>query len=179
MIANQRNECRFAILWHSVPPTQSPGSEGESLLGQTGGRESSEVVQVQNPLLARVSHFDLLLQPPPRNDLECGEAVLTWEVLRLPLEGEVIQVKRLADHRLIYLDFEGELSENRGHVTRWEAGHLIWDNCSANHLQALLFGERLTAKLVLEIPRHYELTNSGNDLRWNLTAEMWQVQQPS
>ena len=57
------------------------------------------------------NHFDLML--------EAGEALVTF---RLPVrpdelaEGQEIVVPRLADHRRIYLTYEGEIGAGRGNV---------------------------------------------------------------
>jgi hypothetical protein len=63
-------------------------------------------------------HLDLLL--------ERGGVLKAW---RLPANfdpaGEATAVHNF-DHRLHYLDFEGEIGGDRGRVTRWDAGELEW-----------------------------------------------------
>ena len=68
---------------------------------------------------SRPSHWDLML--------EHGGALLTWELPTLafpslPGSFEQLNVQRLADHRLHYLEYEGPLSNNRGSVQRIDAG---------------------------------------------------------
>lgn len=163
MIANnQPPERRFAILWHSMPSEPRTASEGESLL-------------VKNPSLlavpessTRVSHFDLML--------EFGDSLRTWELLRLPTQGEKCTVRRLPDHRLHYLDYEGPLTENRGHVIGWERGKAIWSSADEDRMEILLFGERLTAKLLIE-PENVA-GSTQFDQSWILTAEIWQLNNP-
>jgi hypothetical protein len=46
----------------------------------------------------------------------------TWALASEPLPGGPIEAEALADHRLNYLDYEGPVSGDRGHVTRWDAG---------------------------------------------------------
>ncbi|MFN9718760.1 MAG: hypothetical protein ACK58L_08715 [Planctomycetota bacterium] len=59
-------------------------------------------------------HWDFLVQ---------GEAMAaTWRLMREPCLGEPIYAERLADHRLMYLDYEGPVSNNRGHVRRVLSG---------------------------------------------------------
>jgi hypothetical protein len=41
---------------------------------------------------------------------------------RIPAPGETIECEGLPDHRLIYLDYEGPISGDRGSVTRWDGG---------------------------------------------------------
>lgn len=63
----------------------------------------------------RPSHWDLMF--------DVGDTGLkTWAVYGAPDSGEEQPADQLADHRMIYLDFEGALASNRGHVARWDAG---------------------------------------------------------
>lgn len=57
-------------------------------------------------------HFDLLL--------EAGGVLKAWRLAGEPT-GPVAAAANF-DHRLIYLDYEGKLSGDRGTVTRWDAG---------------------------------------------------------
>jgi hypothetical protein len=78
----------------------------------------------------RVLHFDFML--------EWGDALRTWELLEEPQPGAEMRARPLPDHRLLYLDFEGPLSGNRGQVSRWDRGtyELISDapECCKVHL---------------------------------------------
>lgn len=60
-------------------------------------------------------HFDLLIETSP------GSPLATWRCPVWPIT-ERTQLTRLKDHRLLYLDFEGQLTGNRGSVHRIEAG---------------------------------------------------------
>lgn len=137
MIQSVSTPQRFAILWHSMPP-DAPAVSGK---GETLACDGSTVRSLPS-IAVRTSHFDLLLQ--------ADEAALTWELPRLPMQGESLPVQRLADHRLHYLDYEGPLSENRGQVSAWDRGSLIWQVRRDGHVQGLLYGERLTAQLLIE-----------------------------
>ncbi len=77
------------------------------------------------PAYQKPSHWDFMI--------EQGGVLLTWEVRELPKPwGEVlglaasdeatVQAVRLADHRLAYLEYEGEISGDRGTVTRCDRG---------------------------------------------------------
>lgn len=59
-------------------------------------------------------HWDLLLEE------ECSAR--TWRLLRKPCLGEPIAAESLPDHRLMYLDYEGKVSGDRGNVKRLLAG---------------------------------------------------------
>lgn len=59
-------------------------------------------------------HWDLLL--------EAGPVATTWRLLRPPLDRELIAAELLPDHRLLYLEYEGPVSGNRGCVRRVAGG---------------------------------------------------------
>lgn len=63
---------------------------------------------------ARPSHWDFML--------ECGGVLRTWALPQLPNAFEPQIVESLPDHRLAYLEYEGEVSGGRGSVSRWDAG---------------------------------------------------------
>jgi hypothetical protein len=62
--------------------------------------------------------------------LERGDALRTWAIDE-PIAGGVAQPARaLPDHRKVYLDYEGEVSGNRGMVQRVDRGvytALTWE----------------------------------------------------
>lgn len=62
----------------------------------------------------RETHYDLML--------EMGEVLWTWEINKLPRLGTTITGRRLKDHRKKYLTYEGNVSDNRGCITRIMAG---------------------------------------------------------
>jgi len=62
----------------------------------------------------RPAHWDFML--------ECGDLLWTWALRELPAVGREVVAEELADHRLAYLDYEGEVSGGRGSVTRWDGG---------------------------------------------------------
>jgi hypothetical protein len=62
-------------------------------------------------------HFDLMLEP------DDGGPLRTFQLARWPLAaGETCAAPELPPHRRDYLDYEGPVSGNRGHVTRITAG---------------------------------------------------------
>jgi hypothetical protein len=66
------------------------------------------------------THWDLML--------DLGEALATWQLKRDPASlvnpaaMAAIPALRIADHRRAYLEYEGPVSGNRGHVTRVDSG---------------------------------------------------------
>ena len=90
---------------------------------------------------ARASHFDLML--------EHGQSLRTWAVAGLPSVGQELQAEELADHRLAYLDYEGEVSAGRGSVTRAAAGVYEVLAESADLLRMRLASETLSGELTL------------------------------
>jgi len=59
-------------------------------------------------------HWDLLL--------DVGSTLRAWRLWEEPAEGMTIRAEINADHRRIYLDYEGEVSGGRGVVRRWDFG---------------------------------------------------------
>jgi hypothetical protein len=60
-------------------------------------------------------HFDLLVETRPGSDLA------TWRSPVWPIES-ALRITRVKDHRRLYLDYEGELSDWRGRVDRVGGG---------------------------------------------------------
>lgn len=59
-------------------------------------------------------HFDLLL--------EAGGVLKAWRLSAEPVPGVWVPAEPNADHRPLYLDYEGPVSGGRGTVTRYAAG---------------------------------------------------------
>ena len=75
--------------------------------------------------------------------LDMGPVLQTWKLAEAPKPGTVIPAEKSFDHRLMYLDYEGPISGERGSVTRWDAGRyeLIVDDQGRRVLK--LDGQRL------------------------------------
>ncbi len=91
-------------------------------------------------------HWDLLL--------ESGETARTWRLLESPARwlsaaplASVI-AEPIADHRLMYLDYEGPVSQDRGRVARWDFGSFDWLS-ETSPVQVRLHGHKLTLTLTL------------------------------
>jgi hypothetical protein len=63
-------------------------------------------------------HYDLML--------ESGDVLWTWRLACPPQIGDQQDAERVFDHRLLYLDYEGPISGNRGTVRRRDHGTLVW-----------------------------------------------------
>jgi hypothetical protein len=68
---------------------------------------------------------------------------------KLPVTGEIVAADKLPNHRLHYLDYEGDVSGDRGHVRQTDAGvyDLVEENASA--IVVSLCGENLRGVLTL------------------------------
>jgi hypothetical protein len=90
-------------------------------------------------------HWDLML--------EHDGALKTWRLPRPPgpkqdaAQGAVA----LPDHRLMYLEYEGPVSGNRGQVKRWDAGTYELVRDDERRWKVRLAGERWRG--VLDLPR--------------------------
>jgi hypothetical protein len=59
--------------------------------------------------------MDLMVETAP------GSRLATWRLDKWPVSGE-IPAQRIADHRNLYLDYDGPLVDNRGYVLQVESG---------------------------------------------------------
>lgn len=82
--------------------------------------------------------------------LEDGGCLRTWRILESPSGPGPVAAERLADHRLRYLDYEGPVSRDRGHVKRWDAGQYAVEEWTAKRVAVRLHGRILNGLAVLE-----------------------------
>ena len=92
-------------------------------------------------------HWDLLI--------EAGETARTWRLLESParwLSDPSIEVaaESIAAHRLMYLDYEGPVSRERGRVVQWDHGLAEWLSEGESSVRLRLNGERLIGELTLD-----------------------------
>ena len=85
-------------------------------------------------------HWDLLL--------EDGAVLRAWRLLAEPQPGVVIAAEAIADHRLMYLDYEGPVSGDRGHVVRWDRGEFA-GTVTGDELSLQWTGARLNGDVTL------------------------------
>ena len=106
------------------------------------------------PDYPRKSHFDLMLQ---------REGVLwTWTLDELPQAGQPALAERLPDHRLLYLDYEGEVAGDRGRVSRVDGGEFDLLAEGESYLEVVLRGETLRGRLKLD-------RLEGEPQRWRIS----------
>ncbi len=92
-------------------------------------------------------HWDLLIEVPGQ------ERLATWRLAKNPIEAPAeIAAERIADHRRVYLEYEGELSGGRGAVRRLDRGASVLEEYSEHEVTADLEGEHLRGRY--EIVRH-------------------------
>jgi hypothetical protein len=110
---------------------------------------------------ARPSHWDLML--------EAGNSLRTWALLELPRGCEAarastatiypecanvspesnVDTESLGNHRRDYLEYEGPVSGERGHVTRVDAGSFETIEESGQRWRVKLRGERVVGQITL------------------------------
>ena len=84
-------------------------------------------------------HFDLML--------ECGGALRTFSFARFPAANA--SCERLFDHRMRYLDFEGDIGRGKGAVRRVESGGCEMIEDSPTVVRVMLAGAMLRGAFVL------------------------------
>ena len=101
----------------------------------------------------RGTHLDLML--------EQGGMLRTWAMGQLPATGETMIAERLQDHRLAYLDYEGEISGGRGCVSKVDAGEyeVVEENQEVTRVR--MHGQKLRGTLTLTHDEHH-------DQRWRV-----------
>jgi len=87
-------------------------------------------------------HFDLMFETSP------GSMLATWRSEIWPIEFQT-PLKRLRDHRRLYLDYEGELSAHRGSVQRIGEGTCQVEVGENNHWTIRLLTGSIPTTLVL------------------------------
>jgi hypothetical protein len=101
-------------------------------------------------------HYDLML--------EFGDGLRTWRLVNTAFQAFQI-ARQIKDHRKTYLDFEGEISGERGRVKIWDTGTYSIDEWKDDRIQVALVGRSLKTRLLLTLgPKHPE----DADPRWNV-----------
>jgi hypothetical protein len=91
----------------------------------------------------RGRHYDFML--------EAGNALKTWSLAEPPAIGVEQRAERLPDHRLVYLDYEGPVSGDRGTVARWDAGFYELIEQADESLIVELLGDRFRGRAMLAL----------------------------
>jgi hypothetical protein len=109
-------------------------------------------------------HWDLML--------EAGNALRTWALAVEPAPGIPIAADQLPDHRLEYLDYEGPVSDNRGTVSRWDAGWFELVSESPHGVTVRFAGDRLGGNASL-------MRAAENSKSWHFVLEDISSKKPS
>lgn len=102
----------------------------------------------------RPVHWDLML--------ENGGVLWTWALPEIPRSGVEAAAQRLADHRVMYLDYEGPISRGRGVVRRIMSGEFEFESVTDDRIH-LRVGSG-------DLPRQVELVRQAESQRWNVTC---------
>lgn len=88
-------------------------------------------------------HWDLML--------ERDGVLLTWQLLREPvdLSSLPIPARRISDHRIAYLEYEGPVSRDRGTVRRVDSGGVSIEELTGGRCVFEAAGTRLAGRYVL------------------------------
>ena len=90
--------------------------------------------------------------------LEMGATLRTWRLPKPPFAGCELPTEPLPDHRLLYLDYEGPVSGDRGSVQRWDAGEFEIVEESPDRLVVRLSGKILCGSARIEREMNSERT---------------------
>lgn len=111
------------------------------------GRESGMFVLLEHTVPAARSatassvHWDFLVEVAGLDRLP------TWRLARDPrFDTGAIPAQRTADHRRVYLNFEGPLSDNRGSVRRLDRGDAVIRHLAGAELRVDLRGAQLRGR---------------------------------
>jgi hypothetical protein len=88
-------------------------------------------------------HWDFLAEA------EAGGTLRAWRLLAEPTAGADVPAEPNADHRPMYLDYEGPVSGDRGTVARWDAGTCDWRADEADHIALDLHGAKIAGRAEL------------------------------
>ena len=88
-----------------------------------------------------VPHWDLFLE-------DCA-VLRSWRLFGVLMPGVAVPAEATPEHRLLYLDYEGFVSEGRGQVTRVDAGTFDWETQSPEIMPMRIFGQRFQGRLTL------------------------------
>ena len=122
----------------------------------------------------RATHWDLML--------EHRQKLLTWAMDQPPTDAPSQLATRLPDHRSIYLEYEGPVSDDRGWVERWDAGEFEWLSpeepdldlsLERGNLLLRLSGQRIEGRLELTLEPAAE-KNMDSDAQ-SAAAQRWRL----
>jgi hypothetical protein len=86
-------------------------------------------------------HYDFLLETAP------GGPLRTWAIDAEVVAGKDLPARALADHRALYLDYEGEVSGGRGTVRRLDGGEFETIEWADDRVRVRLAGGQLVGEV--------------------------------
>lgn len=91
------------------------------------------------------THWDFMMEQ------SACQSLATWRLSANPFSaaGGHAAAERIADHRRAYLDYEGEISGNRGRVRRLDRGQINVNSDLPHSLTADLRGQLLRGTLTI------------------------------
>lgn len=108
------------------------------------------------PQMQRPTHWDLMFQIgstlPEKAEPTASrpvDSLATWALPHSPSEKDEMECDELPLHRLAYLDYEGAVSQNRGFVTRWDAGNFQWTHREPDRVCVDVQGQKLSGTIEL------------------------------
>lgn len=107
-------------------------------------------------------HWDFMLQ---------AKGVLkTWSLECPPDDPACTAARALPDHRVHYLDYEGEVSGGRGHVVRWDQGTYETIARSDEAWEVRLTGAKLAGRALLVRPSAANAPPDAWQFTWRADA---------
>jgi hypothetical protein len=102
-------------------------------------------------------HWDFLLEDPEKAILR------TWAIDAPIVSGILLPARALGDHRLVYLDYEGEVSGGRGVVRRVDRGTYVIATWTPSLVRVRIEGAQLVGELEL---REAVSASGAGDFGW-------------
>jgi hypothetical protein len=103
-------------------------------------KSSNQVTISRHTLLDKSQHFDLFLDTG-------GDTIITYEVVTSSLDlpiYDVLECVRKQDHRRIYLEYQGEISNQRGFISIvWRGEYKNKKSIGNTKIEILLLEELL------------------------------------
>jgi hypothetical protein len=103
------------------------------------------------------AHWDFLL--------EMDGSLKTWALSSMPEVNTEIACRPLPDHRMVYLEYEGPISGDRGSVTRWDAGTFVIERESDTEIVVVLQGAKLCGQAAIH-------QSPGNQSEWRFSLTL-------
>jgi len=99
---------------------------------------------IQEHIQKNSCHWDLMLQQE--------NALITWQIPLCPSQwhGKPVPCRKIFDHRLKYLTYEGPLSQNRGFVKIYAAGNYQILDSAKNYWRINLHSDNIRGNMTLE-----------------------------